>query len=114
MIDLIINESLVLLEVFLYMDLETDDIVEDLFNFGVEFFAERVRTDRQLFVSNLKRWVSRDIASGNGKISGIERTYSRLVFISRCSIICTLSVNPERSLESSFSIRSICASRVIL
>lgn len=42
---------------------------------------------------------------------GEERgDYSMFVFISRCSINCTLSVNPARIFASSFSIFSICAS----
>lgn len=37
-------------------------------------------------------------------------TYSMLVFISLCSINCTLSVRPARIFASSFSIFSICTS----
>lgn len=33
------------------MDLELDDVVEDAFGFGVEFFTQGVGAERELFVS---------------------------------------------------------------
>lgn len=50
-LDLVSDELLVLLQTALNMQLEAHDIVEHAFDFGVEFFAQRIRTELELFVS---------------------------------------------------------------
>lgn len=60
-LNLISNELLVLLETALDMEFEADDIVEHAFDFRVEFFAERVGAELELFVSGI--CISRDSSS---------------------------------------------------
>lgn len=51
--DLLVDESFVVLQILLHVDFELDHIVQDLFNLGVEFFAQRVCTKSQLLESVL-------------------------------------------------------------
>ena len=50
-LDLVSDELLVLLQTALDMQLEAHDIIKHAFDFGVEFFAQRIRTELELFVS---------------------------------------------------------------
>ena len=77
-----------ILEGFLDVDFELDDVVEDAFGFGVEFFAQGVGPERELFVSGGKKrglWLEKRVGRGETSKVGGE-TNSMLVFISRCSI----------------------------
>lgn len=49
--DFLVDESFVVLEVLLDVDLEFDDIVQDLLNLRVQFLAQGVGTEGQLFES---------------------------------------------------------------
>lgn len=42
------------------MDFELDDVVEDAFGFGVEFFAQGIGPERELFISGGKRFLVRE------------------------------------------------------
>ena len=90
------------------MDFELDDVVQNLFDLCVQFFAQGVGAKGQLFES--KGAVSMLRMEREGSYGGKKVAYSMLVFISRCSISWTLSSRPARIFASSFSIFSICAS----
>ena len=49
--DFLVNECFVVLEVLLNMNLEFDDVVQDLFDFCVQFLAQSVGAKRELFES---------------------------------------------------------------
>lgn len=50
MLNLIYNKSFVVLQILLDVDLEFDYIVEHLFNFCVQLFAQRIRLMGELLV----------------------------------------------------------------
>ena len=103
--DFLIDEGFVVLEILLDVDFELDDIVQNLLNLCVEFLAQGVGTEGQLFES-------RRVVSMLRIVQILERksAHSMFVFISRCSISWMLSSRPARIFASSFSIFSICAS----
>lgn len=105
-LNLLRHEIFIALQRLLDMYLELNNIIQHPFQFGVELFSQRGRPQRQLLIPTT--------TVSSGSISWCTGgTYSRFVFISRCSINCTLSLTPALILESLFSIFSICASEAI-
>ena len=49
--DFLVDEGFVVFEVLLDVDFELDDVVEDLLDLGVQFFAQGVGAEGQLFES---------------------------------------------------------------
>lgn len=49
--DFLVDERFVVFEVLLDVHLELDDVVQDLFDLGVQFFAQDVGAEGQLFES---------------------------------------------------------------
>lgn len=48
-LDFLINKAFIVLEALLDVHFEFDDVVEDLFDFRVEFFTKGIRAECQLF-----------------------------------------------------------------
>ena len=58
--DFLVDEGFVVFEVLLDVHFELDDVVEDLFDLGVEFFAQGVGAEGQLFESRRAKLVYRN------------------------------------------------------